>query len=349
MAPMRLPLVLALFALAGFGQPKEDLQFKEAGVCARCHVISVVEWGMSAHRRAGTGCETCHGASRDHVIDERNNVKPERLPRGSDIAPLCLGCHPKAKPPKDCQKCHHVHALVDPRKPALAQVESAGPKPGARIPPPKKFLDPLLPGFELSGESIEPTTGLARSVRVGGLGIEMLLAPGGETDIGSERFPRARPVHTVRVEAFYLGKYEITRAEWKSLMGAESPGADRMPADRVSWEDAQALIRKLYQRVPGGGFRLPTEAEWEYAARTASRLGLVNMLGGVWEWCSSLDRPYPYNAADGREDPGAAGLRILRGGGDEDSPLWAGVSARHAERPARRLRWNGVRIAWDVR
>src|SRR5262249_32279769 len=82
----------------------------------------------------------------------------------------------------------------------------------------------------------------------------------------------------VAVEAFYLGKYEVTQAQWKALMGtnpsihqaspvASAPGAAKMPVENVSWDDCQAFLKRSNERVPGGGFRLPTEAEWEYACR----------------------------------------------------------------------------------
>jgi len=141
--------------------------------------------------------------------------------------------------------------------------------------------------------------------------------------------------------AFYLGKYELTQAQWEALLGVNAsahqgtafPESDQFPVDQVSWEDCQILIKKLNESFPGGGFRLPTEVEWEFAARGGeeyrsaeakaprpvrngkpNRLGLVDMLGNVREWCSSLYRPYPYSASDGREVAGAPGYRVLRGG-----------------------------------
>ncbi|MCP5117990.1 MAG: hypothetical protein GY953_44815, partial [bacterium] len=77
-----------LLAPTVVAQQAEDQQFTEAGVCSRCHVISVVEWGMSGHRQAGKDCVACHGSSKGHVADERNNVKPERLPQGAAIGGL---------------------------------------------------------------------------------------------------------------------------------------------------------------------------------------------------------------------------------------------------------------------
>ncbi len=57
-----------------------------AGSCGRCHVVSVLEWGGSKHFRAGTGCTQCHGVSEGHVADERNNIRPEKIPQGAAIA-----------------------------------------------------------------------------------------------------------------------------------------------------------------------------------------------------------------------------------------------------------------------
>ena len=95
-------------------------EFKAAGVCARCHVISVLEWGISGHFTVDTGtdCKSCHGPSAGHVANERNEVKPDRLPREAQIAKTCVSCHdagcPKTREANSCQKCHHVHALVNP-------------------------------------------------------------------------------------------------------------------------------------------------------------------------------------------------------------------------------------------
>jgi formylglycine-generating enzyme required for sulfatase activity len=251
----------------------------------------------------------------------------------------------------------------------------------------ERRLKPGLPGFEIVSKDWDTRTGLPVEVRIAGLDIALVLAPGGEMDIGSDRFAGARPVHTVRVEPFYLGKFEVTQGEWKALMGS-NPSAhqdkdfanpDRMPVEQVSWEDAQSFVRKLNERVAGGGFRLPTEAEWEFAARAGesfspeglarvawfnapaqafaplpvgskqpNKLGLFDMQGNVWEWCSSIYLPYPYDASDGRESPTGPGLRVLRGGGFADTADLLDPGMRHGERPQQRLPWNGMRIARSV-
>ena len=418
---------------SAWSQSQIDQQLKVAGVCARCHVVSVMEWGMSGHRKAATDCVACHGSSRGHVADERDNVKPDRIPRGAAIAALCATCHqagcPQTKKTADCQTCHHVHALLDPNKPSsskderleqltlkwqaaarhvvegerLAKAEewdkarsefqaALRDEPGNRVAAERlkvceRRLKPGLPGFEIVSKDWDTHTGLPVEVRIAGLGTALVLVPGGEIDIGSDRFAGAKPVHTVRVEPFYLGKFEVTQGEWKALMGS-NPSAhqgkdfanpDRMPVEQVSWEDAQSFVRKLNERVAGGGFRLPTEAEWEFAARAGgsfsaqglervawfnapaqayaplpvgskqpNKLGLFDMQGNVWEWCSSIYLPYPYDASDGRESPTALGLRVLRGGGFADTADLLDPGMRHGERPQQRLPWNGMRLARSV-
>jgi formylglycine-generating enzyme required for sulfatase activity len=78
-------------------------------------------------------------------------------------------------------------------------------------------------------------------------------------------------VHSVRIQPFYLAKTELTQRTWMLLI-ADNPSVETgpdVPVHNVSWEDAQRWIALANARVPGGGFRLPTEAEWEYAARAA--------------------------------------------------------------------------------
>jgi len=437
--------LFAIAAIASAQQTASRQEFQQAGVCARCHVVSVIEWGLSKHFKVQNNCTGCHGESRGHVVDERNNIKPDKIPHGEAISGLCAGCHsagcPKTKHKAGCQQCHHYHALINPSSGAqtkddrLEQLVARWEKASAllrqadaqaaqqnwaaardsyraalqlipanhavkeKLESCERHLNPRLPGFETAGKEVDPKTGLPKLVRVAEWNIEMVLVTGGDFDMGSDSLVNAKPVHTVRVEPFYLARHELTQAQWKALMGANPsahqgagfPEADRMPVEQVSWKDCQQLMEKLNARIAGGGFRLPTEAEWEYAARAGSggtqpleslawfransakqpppadgfqqieafsprpagtrqpdRLGLYDMRGNVWEWCSSMARPYPYEASDGREGLAGDELRTLRGGGFADSAASLDPAFRHGERPDRRYRWNGLRVARSI-
>ena len=298
-------------------------EFQKAGVCARCHVVSVLEWGVSGHLAADTTCQNCHGPSRAHVANERNEIKPDRLPHGKAIAKqLCVTCHdtgcPETLQVESCQKCHHVHALIDLAKPPASKDQrferlverwkqfqqrmAAGEEqirqqqwkaaqasfrealaltPGHRVARVRlemctRRLAPVVPGFQPVGDDFDPATGLPGRVRVEQLDATMVLLPPGEFDMGADALAGSRPVHTVRLDSFYLGQHEVTQAQWRRIMGSNPSvhqgegfvSADRMPVERVSWDDCQEFLQRLNGRVPGAGFRMPTEAEWEYAGRT---------------------------------------------------------------------------------
>jgi len=113
----------------------------------------------------------------------------------------------------------------------------------------------------------------------GGVKLELVKISAGEFQMGSpsgetDRYDYEGPVHTVRIDKpFWLGKYEVTQAEWEAVMGSNPSNfkGARNPVEQVSWNDCQEFLGKLNARVPGGGFRLPTEAEWEYACRAGTR------------------------------------------------------------------------------
>ncbi len=361
-----------------------------AGLCAGCH-----ERGCPRTRRRDS-CQNCHHA---HAL-----LDPSTKPEARDEA-LERGIAQWRAYSELMAKGEHLVRGGDWRAAQDAFAGALELMPQSRLAREKltlcrRRLDPELPGFSILSNRFDEATGLPFDVVVKDLGIEMVLIPGGEFDLGSERRPDTQPVHTVRVEPFYLAKFELTQERWQAVMGAnpslhQEPvraEAGRMPVERVSWEDCQELVRRLNSRVAGGGFRLPTEAEWEFAARAGAaesldfdqllrvawfrdnsaapaslagqppdyarafaprpagrlepnRWGVFDMLGNVWEWCSSLYVPYPYNATDGREDGTRPGLRVLRGGSYVDSADGVDFAVRHGERPARRLRWNGVRLA----
>lgn len=134
---------------------------------------------------------------------------------------------------------------------------------------------PQMSVADLPGEWTDPATGM-----------EFVLVQPGTFEMGS-RTPdelRPAPLHSVQIpEPFYLGRYEVTRAEWVQLM-ADDPSqhveCERCPVESVSWHDVQGFVEALSASAPGESYRLPTEAEWEMACRAGgdARYGQVDLL-----------------------------------------------------------------------
>ena len=181
--------------------------------------------------------------------------------------------------------------------------------------------------------------------------IELVYVQGGEfmmgcTDQHSDCLVNESPAHLVKLNGFYIAKYEVTQGLWMAVMGGKNPSkyiGDSLPVTQVSWYDAQTFIGKLND-LTGKKYRLPTEAEWEYAARGGAlsnhykfsgsneleevawckknsdgetqpvgtkkpnELGIYDMSGNFYEWC--WDWAYWY----GRAPENKLG-RIIRGGG----------------------------------
>jgi formylglycine-generating enzyme required for sulfatase activity len=107
------------------------------------------------------------------------------------------------------------------------------------------------------------------------IGMEFVLIPAGTFMMGdADGEADERPVHQVTISrSFYLGKYEVTQAQWQAIMGNNPSlftGTDNLPVEQVWWTDVEEFIRRLNAREGGDKYRLPTEAEWEYAARAGS-------------------------------------------------------------------------------
>jgi formylglycine-generating enzyme required for sulfatase activity len=235
----------------------------------------------------------------------------------------------------------------------------------------------------------------------GGVNISMVFADGGVLTIGCIRdgasysdscrttFEAAEmPSHRVRLDSFCIGKYPITQRQWKTVMGdGNNPSqftGDDLPVDNISWNDAKEFIDKL-NKLTGKAYRLPTNAEWEYAARggtkslgykysggndlgdvawykdnsddrtwpagakKANELGIYDMSGNIYEWVNDWHGNYYQNQDRSPivNPPGPADgtERVLRGGCFNQDARAARSSARARANPETASKMYGVRIA----
>ena len=196
---------------------------------------------------------------------------------------------------------------------------------------------------------------------VNGVSFDMVTVKGGYFNMGSyDGKPYEKPVHSVMLSDFYIGRTEVTQIQWRGIMESDPPklyfkGCDDCPVESVSWDDVQKFIQKLNQKT-GKTYRLPTEAEWEYAAKGGNKsygytysgsnsvgevawyevnsgskthpvgqkqsneLGLFDMSGNVWEWCSdNYGSDYYRNSpVSNPQGPSSGADRMIRGGSWHD-------------------------------
>jgi len=205
--------------------------------------------------------------------------------------------------------------------------------------------------------------------------LEMVPVPGGcyaMGDFTGKGDPDERPVHRVCVKDFVIGKYPVSQFEWIGIMGRNPSAYDTCeygmcPVENVSWNDVQEFLKRLNARS-SAKYRLPTEAEWEYAARSGGRneiwagtndpkrlvdfawfapnagyqthrvgtkkpngLGLYDMTGNVWQWTADWYAPDYYESSPEQSPTGppSGSRRVLRGG------FWGNLD--HMVRTARRI------------
>jgi len=221
---------------------------------------------------------------------------------------------------------------------------------------------------------------------VGNENMAFVRVEGGTFQMGSEDGESdEKPVHSVTLSDFYMMKTEVTQAQWREVMGANPSsfkGCDNCPVEQVSWEDAQEFCEKLSQKM-GKTVTLPTEAQWEYAARGGNKskgykysgsnnlyevawyysnsskkthpvatkkpneLGLYDMSGNVWEWCGDWYASDYYQNSPNRNPIGSSSAvyRVLRGGSWEAKATNCRVANRNGEQLARSYSFMGFRCA----
>jgi formylglycine-generating enzyme required for sulfatase activity len=277
-------------------------------------------------------------ADNEEEAEEPEGARPRLVQRGS--------------PPKESGPASSISPVAT-RTSTMESIQAGGEQDNVVYRRPKPDSTPK----EVAGQRAEPVVNrsnvaLSPSLQPSREVEEMVLIPSGFVTLGSDdpNDPE-RPVNRVMVEAFYLDQYEVTNLEYKQFCDATAhpvprywngkvypKGFEKYPVTEVSWQDALAYARWV-------GKRLPTEAEWERAAKgpnatlysygntydsgkanTETRkttsvgsyapngFGAYDLTGNVAEWTGSLFKPYPYKASDGREELGMAGPRVVRGG-----------------------------------
>lgn len=267
---------------------------------------------------------------------------------------------------------------IEAKSPSRAQPENSVPS-VIRI-----AIPPASPGFLKSL--------LKRPTETKDVFIEMAAIPAGEFWMGSAdddplALSNEKPRHRVKLRAFRLGKTPVTQAQWRMVMGADPPelkfkGCDDCPVEGVGFDDVQEFIQILNQRT-GQRFRLPSEAEWEYACRAGTNFkysgsdnpdevawyginsgakthpvalkkpntwGLYDMSGNVWEWVEDVWHDnYQSAPSDGGAwtTGGGRGRRAVRGGGWSGKPVDVRSANRSGGGPSDRNSLLGFRLAQD--
>ena len=201
-------------------------------------------------------------------------------------------------------------------------------------------------------------------------------------DITGDKEDSEKPVHEVCLSDYFIGKYEVTQGLWHKIMGNNPSGfkkcGDDCPVEQVSWNDAQKFIKSL-NSLTGGNFRLPTEAEWEYACRSGkmmekycggdkvdkvawyadnsggkthpvgqknpNALGIYDMNGNVSEWVNDNFGDYPSDSQQDPQGPASASQYLDRGGSWRSSDRFVDAARRSSHLADDHVDDLGFRIA----
>ena len=235
----------------------------------------------------------------------------------------------------------------------------------------------------VAGLTVGPGGGMG-SIEVGLDGEFVRLEPGtfqmGSPGWESGRYPDEGPVQVTLTRPFRLQRTEVTQRQWVVVMGTNPsgfPGLDR-PVECVSWHDVQEFLDRLNRLDPGKGYRLPTEAEWEYACRAGTTegrygelaevawcagnsggrthpvgqkqpnaWGLYDMLGNVWEGCADGYGEYPVGEVVDPAGPSNGEDRVYRGGSWNHDARDCRAAVRFQLAPAHAADSIGFRLARD--
>ena len=203
---------------------------------------------------------------------------------------------------------------------------------------------------------------------------------GATSEQGSDYYSDERPTHSVTLSTFQIGETEVTQELWEAVMG-DNPSYFKgvnLPVENVSWNDCQEFISEL-NKLTGKSYRLPTEAEWEYAARGGNKskgykysggndigavawydgnassthdvatkspneLGIYDMSGNVWEWCSDWYGSYLSGSQTNPQGPSSGSIRVVRGGSWDFIARLCRVSFRNFSAPGDRSFNLGFRL-----
>ena len=239
---------------------------------------------------------------------------------------------------------------------------------------------------QVSTESMQPV----REITVGNIRFNMILVKGGtfihgEPESDNKWFAKEAPCHNVTLSDFYIGECEVTQALWEEVMG-ENPSKVKKsdcPVTNVSWNDVQDFIRRLNGKT-SLSFRLPTDAEWVYAARGGEHremfkysgsdeldevawnkynsdgvvravkgkrpnsLGIYDMSGNVMEWCQDWYAPYGPEALNNPQGPADGKYKVGHGGAWKASTMYCQPSIRAADYPWAAYDYLGFRLVLDI-